>query len=105
MKFLTDIIHEQNRLLEIAADTIDRLVKENNDLQGLINPDSIRNIKNILWDKDLDVAKLARKIGKSRTWTSLVLYGIKQSGPTRQAIAGALGVAMDDLWNNHKRAA
>ncbi len=67
----------------------------------------IKLIKDLLWDKDLDVAKLARRIHRSRTWTSLVLYGLKKSDFTRRAIANELGVTIEELWpeNNHRRAA
>jgi lambda repressor-like predicted transcriptional regulator len=71
------------------------------------NKTRIRNIRIILWDKDLDVSALARQIGKSRTWTSQVLYGHEKSPETRAAIAEALDVKVEELWpnNGHKRAA
>ena len=66
---------------------------------------NILKIKTFLWNHELDVAKLSRVIGKSRTWTSLVLYGHRKSVPTRRAIATALGVNVSDLWPNKKRKA
>jgi lambda repressor-like predicted transcriptional regulator len=71
-----------------------------------INNKSIIRIKNLLWLKELDVAKLARCIGRSRTWTSQVLYGHQKSQATRSAIANALGLTVEELWpNNNKRKA
>lgn len=107
MKFLIEVIHEQNSLLALAADTIDELRAENIRLNAQNSPNKIKMIKDLLWDKDLDVAKLARRINRSRTWTSLVLYGIKKSDFTRQAIANTLGVSVEELWpeNGHKKAA
>lgn len=62
-----------------------------------------KKAKMLLWEHDLDVAKLARRIGKSRTWTSQVLYGHEKSEGTRKAIARILG---EYIWpNHHKRAA
>lgn len=59
--------------------------------------------KILLWEHELDVAKLARRIGKSRTWTSQVLYGHEKSEGTRKAIARILG---EYIWaTNQKRAA
>lgn len=66
---------------------------------------TVIKIKNLLWSHDLDVAKLARLIGKSRTWTSLVLYGHVRSEKTRQNIASALGVSIRDLWPDAKKKA
>jgi transcriptional regulator with XRE-family HTH domain len=65
-------------------------------------------IRNLLMVHDLDVAKLARCIGRSRTWTSQVLYGNAESEATREAIAKALNLEVSDLWpnnNNHRKAA
>ncbi len=68
-----------------------------------------------LWAAGIDdIAALSRIIGKSRTWTTLVLYGDKKSEPTRLAILKALHdrgveVEYDNLWPNNthprKRAA
>lgn len=66
-----------------------------------------RKARILLWDKGLDVSKLARLICRSRTWTSQVLYGHVKSEPTRRAIASALGIRTEELWpeNSHKKAA
>jgi len=56
-------------------------------------------VKNLLWLRGLDVAKLARLIKKSRPWTSQVLYGHAKSEATRKAIARALG---EYPWADHK---
>lgn len=62
-----------------------------------------RRARILLWDKGLDVSKLARLIRKSRTWTSQILYGHERSEATRKAIAEILG---EYIWNNnHKKAA
>ncbi len=55
-------------------------------------------IRVLLMRNKLDVAKLARRIRRSRTWTSLVLYGHEKSEPTRKAIADALGKRVEYLW-------
>ena len=62
-----------------------------------------KKAKDLLWEHDLDVAKLARRINKSRTWTSQVLYGNVPSEDTRMAIVKILG---EYIWpNKHKKAA
>jgi len=58
-----------------------------------------RRAKLILWDKGLDVSKLARLVHRSRTWTSQILYGHERSEQTRKAIAEVLG---EYIWNNNK---
>ena len=69
-----------------------------------VNRQLERKARILLWDKGLDVSKLARLIRRSRTWTSQVLYGHERSESTRKAIAGVLG---EYLWNNnnHRKAA
>lgn len=57
-----------------------------------------KKVKILLIEKDLNVSKLSKMIGRSRTWTSLVLYGNKKSIPTRKAIARVLGVPYEELW-------
>ncbi len=65
-----------------------------------------KTIKHILVDQELSIAELARRIKKSRTWTSLVINGHMKSPETRKAIAQALKAHVEDLWeNNGKRAA
>lgn len=46
----------------------------------------------------VDVTALARRIGRTRTWVSLVLHGHKKSRVTRELIASALGTTVEDLW-------
>jgi len=61
-----------------------------------------KKIKILLINNDLDVAKLARKIKKNRSWVSQVLYGHIKGEPTRRAIAEALGVPYEELWGEDK---
>jgi cyanate lyase len=63
-----------------------------------------KDIKKLLIDKDLTIAGLARKIGRSRVWTSYVINGHMQSPATRKAIAKELGTKVEDLWSNHRAA-
>ena len=58
-------------------------------------------IKKILIDKDLTIADLARKIGKSRIWTSYVVNGHIKSPEVREAKSRELGTRVEDLWDNH----
>lgn len=71
------------------------------------NNNSVIKIKTLLWVHGLDVSKLARCIGKSRTWTSQVLYGHRKSDATRRAIADILGLTVAEIWpnNNNNRKA
>lgn len=65
-----------------------------------------KDIKKLLIDKDLTIADLARKINRSRVWTSYVINGHMKSHETRKAIARELQTRVEDLWeNNGKRAA
>lgn len=61
------------------------------------NRAKLKLIKDLLWDKDLDVSKLARLIGRSRPWTSQVLYGHQKSQKTREAIASILGIKEEEI--------
>ena len=63
-----------------------------------------KDIKKLLIDKDMTVSDLARRIKKSRVWTSYVINGHMKSPETRKAIAHALGVEVHDLWNNTRAA-
>ena len=47
----------------------------------------------------VDITKLAKKVGRTRTWVSLVWHGHRKSKPTRRAIAEALGVPYEELWD------
>ncbi len=67
-----------------------------------------KEIKKLLIDQEITIVELARRIGKSRTWTSLVINGNMRSPATRSLIARALGKRVQDLWpedNGNKRAA
>lgn len=57
-----------------------------------------KQIKKMLIDQSLSIAELARRIGKSRTWTSLVINGNMKSPATRMLIARGLGVKVQELW-------
>lgn len=46
----------------------------------------------------INISELARRIGRSRTWVSLVLNGRVRGESTRKAIADALGVKYNELW-------
>lgn len=59
-------------------------------------------IKKTLIDKDLSITEVARKISRSRTWTSLVINGHEKSEDARKAISKALGVPYNDLWREPK---
>lgn len=49
---------------------------------------------------------LAKKAGVSETWISLVINGRGTSARIRKVIADAVGMNVEDLWeNNGKRAA
>jgi DNA-binding Xre family transcriptional regulator len=65
-----------------------------------------KTIKKLLIDKDMTMLDLARKIGKSRVWTSYVVNGHMKSPKVRKAIAKVLEVNVEDLWEqNNGRAA
>ncbi len=52
---------------------------------------------------------IARALGVSFTWVSLVINGHKESARVKKAIARAMGMTYSDVWpnnnNNHRRAA
>lgn len=60
-----------------------------------------KTIKKLLIDKDMTVADLARRIGKSRVWTSYVVNGHMKSPAVREAIAAVLDAQVEDLWGNN----
>lgn len=51
----------------------------------------------------VNIGELARKIGKSRTWTSLVWHGHAKSRKTRRLIAEALGIPYKELWGEEEK--
>jgi DNA-binding Xre family transcriptional regulator len=55
----------------------------------------------------VNITALAGRIGRTRTWTSLVWNGHEKSLATRQLIADALGIQVGDIWsnNNHNKVA
>lgn len=61
-----------------------------------------RNKKNLV---KINRTELARAIGRSRTWVSLVLNGHKKSIATRRAIAEALNVPYVKLWGKESKKA
>ena len=48
--------------------------------------------------KDITLAEIARDLGVSRTWVSLVVNRHKKSRRIQEAIANALGVSYESLW-------
>ena len=59
-----------------------------------------KKIRALLLMKDTTCAELAREVGVSRTWVSLVVNGHKRSDRIRKVVAQRLGVAVSDLWPN-----
>lgn len=53
----------------------------------------------------INITALAKRIGRTRTWVSLVVHGRKKSPATQRLIAEALGESVKDLWPNDKKAA
>ncbi len=66
-----------------------------------------KRIWTLLIANDLDVSRLARRIHKSRTWTSLHVNGHLESPDTCAAIAEVFGLTVADIWSEKesKRAA
>ncbi len=54
-------------------------------------------IKILLIKKKLTIASVARRIRRTRSWTSQALYGHVSAGPTRRAIAQVLGIKETQL--------
>jgi len=46
----------------------------------------------------INITELARTIGRTRTWVSLVLNGHRKGDATRRAIAKALNMPYARLW-------
>jgi lambda repressor-like predicted transcriptional regulator len=67
----------------------------------------VREIKAEMMRRGVTTIQIARALGVTRTWVSLVLNERAESPRVRKAIAEALGVKVKDLWpnDNHKRAA
>lgn len=64
-----------------------------------------RKAKSIMMLKGITSKSIASKCGVSETWVSLVLNNKGTSARIRKAIADALDVSVDELWNGHKRRA
>ncbi len=107
MKFLTDIIHEQNRLLALAADTIDALMKERNALNLSQSkeftdesPLHLKKIKAMLIERDIKINDIANLAGVSPTTVSVVITGKGKSIPIQKTIAEVLNVPYETLWRS-----
>lgn len=50
-----------------------------------------------------NLAAIARKIGKSRTWVSLVWNGHAKSRKTRRLIAEVLGIPYEEFWGEEEK--
>lgn len=59
-----------------------------------------KKIRARLLMKGITLAEIARGLGVSRTWVSLVVNGHKKSRRIQEAIADALGVSYESLWFN-----
>ena len=57
-----------------------------------------KRVRALLLMKDITCAGLAREVGVSRTWVSLVVNGHKRSVRLRKVIADAIGAEVGDLW-------
>jgi len=57
-----------------------------------------RKIKALMILKGITGVQLAKDLGVSRTWLSLVINGHHRTRRTREAIAKALGKKVTDLW-------
>ncbi|ODA43273.1 hypothetical protein THER_2004 [Thermodesulfovibrio sp. N1] len=47
-----------------------------------------------------NLSAIAKKIGKTRTWVSLVWNRRKKSRHTQELIAEALGIPYEELWGD-----
>ena len=57
-----------------------------------------KKIRALLLMKDITCAELAREVGVSRTWISLVVNGHEKSKRIRKIVAHRLGLKVEDLW-------
>lgn len=64
-----------------------------------------RKVKSEMALKGLTSREVAREIGCSETWFSLVINGHRKSPRVRKAIAETLGVSYKSLWGNGNGAA
>lgn len=63
-----------------------------------------RKVKSIMMLKGVTSKAIAKQAKVSETWVSLVLNGRGTSARIRRAIADAVDMKVEDLWNNHKAA-
>lgn len=112
MKYLTDIIKEQNQLLREASEAIDALMAENERLEKIVASGSDADllspnkIKAMLMERGITAAAIGRALTLDRVTVSVVINGYGKSKRIQQYIADALGVEFKYLWgNNHKKAA
>lgn len=63
-----------------------------------------REIKALMMMKGITSASIAKKVGVTRTWVSLVLTGKRNSPRIRKAIAKAIGWPVEKLWPEEKAA-
>lgn len=62
-----------------------------------------KKIRALLLMKDITCASLARELGVSRTWISLVVNGHQKSSRIRKAIAHRLGKNIKELWPDARK--
>jgi len=115
MKYLIDIIKDQNRLLEEARQTIVALGKERDTFRGLLRnavPDlsGENRVKALLALNGIKQKSIADKLGVEPQTVSQIVLGKKNSARIRSAIAKVLNMKVEELWpsngqNNHGKAA
>lgn len=59
-----------------------------------------RKVKSLMMLKGLRSKDIAKDLGVTETWVSLVLNGRRRSPRVRQAFADALGMNVEELWPN-----
>ncbi len=59
---------------------------------------NIREIKSLMVLRGIKNVDIAKRLGVSPTWVSLVLCGHETSGRVRIAIAEAIGKQVCDIW-------
>lgn len=57
-----------------------------------------KRIRALLLLKNITSADIARELGVSRTWMSLVVNGHKKSDRIRKNIANKLSMTVEELW-------
>lgn len=68
-----------------------------------------KKLKIILIERDMSITDLAKKVGITRSWLSLVLNGHHKSYHTRIKISRLLNISYEELWeqdaNDERQAA